>query len=250
MHKSSLQFSIFSPYPNLVTEISTKQDGSMKLQAKNYKIKNEKNRATFLRKVKIKKTSLVSALLAQQNIVAIVTKDTTSFIPQVDGLVTTENELYLSVTVADCLPIFFYYPPTNIIGILHAGWKGLDKEIINNAILMLKEKFFINPSLLLAGIGPGIEECHFLVKEDVYAKFRAYKNAGKIKNNTKSLSLKSIAKLQMIENGIKKENIEINNECTYCLKDTYFSYRRDGGYNFSTMMALIGLKSNPDIEIN
>ncbi len=54
--------------------------------------------------------------------------------PKCDALVTTDNSLILGVTTADCLPIIFYDQKNRVIGIAHAGWKGLVKGVIQNTV--------------------------------------------------------------------------------------------------------------------
>ena len=54
--------------------------------------------------------------------------------PKCDALVTSDNSLILGITTADCLPIIFYDPENQVIGIAHAGWKGLVKGVIQNTV--------------------------------------------------------------------------------------------------------------------
>ena len=41
-----------------------------------------------------------------------------------DALITNASNLFLSITAADCLPVFFYDPVSQSAGIAHAGWRG------------------------------------------------------------------------------------------------------------------------------
>src|SRR3989344_5286726 len=86
---------------------------------------------------------------------------------------------------------------------------------------------------LLAGIGPGIRECHFEVQEDIARLFGT---------KERFVNLGSIIQKQLIELGIKKSNIEDSGECTYCLDQKYFSYRRDKPAQVEAMIAYIGRK--------
>jgi len=54
------------------------------------------------------------------------------------------------------------------------------------------------------------------------------------------LDLKNIAQTQLRSLGVKEEHIEANPECTYCISDKYFSYRRDKPKILKTMIAVIG----------
>ena len=56
-----------------------------------------------------------------------------------DGLVTKSSELVLGITTADCIPLIFFDNQNGIIGICHAGWKGLSNGIIENTIEILRK---------------------------------------------------------------------------------------------------------------
>lgn len=103
------------------------------------------------------------------------------------------------------------------------------------------------PSNVLAGIGPGISQCHFEVGEEVLEKFKEFMSEKMIRRDGKTfLDLKKIVQLQLLNLGLKKENIEINPDCTYCLPDKYFSYRRDRPKVLETMIAIIGMRDLRD----
>ena len=51
-----------------------------------------------------------------------------------DGIFSSNNQLILEVSVADCMPIFFADKNKDFFGVVHAGWKGLAEGIIENSI--------------------------------------------------------------------------------------------------------------------
>lgn len=150
--------------------------------------------------------------------------------------------MYLSVTIADCLPIVIFDPQKEVIGLIHCGWKGLEKKIIEKAVKKMEENFVVNSNELLAGIGPGIGSCHFEVKEDFLARFNSYHDAIIKKDRKSYIDLKLIAKRQLEETGIKPENIYISSVCTYCQADKYFSYRKDKFEPLKAMIIVAGMK--------
>lgn len=236
-------FSIFNKYPNVIIAISAKEDGPMKVR---YELENDNktlsNRSKFLKKYGITNDMVVSARLAQENSMRLVTKsDVGKFIPETDGLFTNEKGLYLSITIADCFPIFLYNPKNEAIGLIHVGWKGLDKKIIFNAVDALGKNYKVKPENLIVGIGLGIGVCHFEVKDDVLNRFRVYKDEIVKRGDKYYLDLKKIAVKQLFNLGIKKENIEVSPLCTYCEKDKYFSYRRDNSFPLEAMIVIIGM---------
>ena len=61
-----------------------------------------------------------------------------------DALITNVKKIALGVLVADCVPVLIYDKNLKIISAIHAGWKGVYKEIIKKVV-----KFFIKKVKLL-----------------------------------------------------------------------------------------------------
>ena len=47
----------------------------------------------------------------------------------IDGLITNNKGISLSLRFADCTPILFYDPIKNAIGNIHSGWRGTAQKI-------------------------------------------------------------------------------------------------------------------------
>ncbi len=238
-------FKIFKDYPNLTYTVSEKKDGTMKLSG-NFKNNRKvvKNRERFLRKFGIEDRLTIKAdLVHGSNVEFVSIKESGKIIDKTDGLITADKNLFLTITVADCLPIFLYDPEKEIIGLIHGGWRNLAKNILAVAVGKMVKNFGSLPEDILIGIGPGISQCHFEVKNDVLAEFKPYLKEVLLKKEGKSfLDLKKIARIQLINPGIKEENIEISPECTFCLPEKYFSFRREKPKQAQTMIAVIGRK--------
>jgi YfiH family protein len=194
--------------------LSEKKDGP---------IENKQDIKKFLEKKGINK-KLIRADLAHGKKVAIVNKNSKKLIKKTDGLI-TKDDLALAVTVADCLPIYFYSP--KITGILHGGWRGIEKGIVEEMIKKLKavnEK----PKNLSVFIGPSIKVCHFEVGDDLVEKFLNYKDCFRKEKSKKFLNLQKVVKLKLKDKNV--ENIKISSRCTYCSPEL-FSYRKEGEVN-------------------
>ena len=87
-----------------------------------------------------------------------------------DGLFTFRKENVLSVTIADCMPVFFYSRSESVFGVLHSGWKGTGISIealnsIENYTGRIAEDFeFI--------LGPSIGPCCYEVDPERAGIFR------------------------------------------------------------------------------
>ena len=80
------------------------------------------------------------------------------------------SNLLLQINTADCIPIFMYDPLCEIMGIVHSGWRGTNKEIILNALNIFFKKGSKAKNIKIV-LGPSIRKCCFEVKEDVSSLF-------------------------------------------------------------------------------
>ncbi len=156
------------------------------------------------------------------NKIVFVTKKDIGKAVECDGLITNDPEVTLAVKASDCLPIFFNDPITNSIGVVHAGWRGLENGIIKNAVRRFGS---LSAGRLIVYIGPHICQKHYEVKTDVSGKFQKYKNAIRKVRSKEFLDLAEVAVRQLIESGVKKENITIDRTCTFEDRN-FYSYRR------------------------
>jgi len=237
-------FEIFEDYPKLVLAFSEKKDGDLKLGDSSEETAKE-NREKFFRKLGLDSNNVITNGLVQADKVQVVRKKQRGgILPETDGSITSEKGIFLSVTAADCLPVFFYGPKKEIVAIAHAGWRGLAKGILPRVVQKMKEEFSCRPSDILIGIGPGIGEHHYEVKPDVAEYFQDFPSAISKRKGKIFLDLKKIAEIQLQSLGVRGQNIEIHPACTYCEKDTYFSWRRDKAKieNVQAMLGVIGMR--------
>ena len=204
--------------------------------------KISQNRNAYFEKININPKKVVSAEIVHGNNVSAVDADHSGkIITSADGLVTQNKNIYLSITSADCLPIFLYEPEKEITGIIHAGWRSLDGNILTNALEHIIG-FGGVPKNILTGIGPAICQNHYEVGPEAAEKFTKYQEAVKREGDKIFLDLKKIAILQLTKAGIAENNIEISPECTFELPEKYFSARRDKPDEVETMIAVIGIR--------
>jgi copper oxidase (laccase) domain-containing protein len=134
----NINFKIFQNSPELKYGISEKSDGSMKINPETKQ--TLANRAAFFSRLGADK--VFSAGLYHEKEVHIGTKrDAGKIVYGVDGLVTNNPGLYLTLTVADCFPVYFFDPKNQIVGIAHAGWRGILAGVIKNTVTQMKLPF-------------------------------------------------------------------------------------------------------------
>ncbi|HET7604411.1 MAG TPA: polyphenol oxidase family protein [Gemmatimonadales bacterium] len=74
----------------------------------------------------------------------------------VDGHATATPGLLLTVTVADCIPVYLVAPEKRAIALLHAGWRGTAGGILKQGVEVLRAQANVQPSDLVMHCGVGI----------------------------------------------------------------------------------------------
>ncbi len=160
-------------------------------------------------------------------------------IENVDGVITNNTDLILSIQVADCIPIYIIDNRNKIFGLIHAGWRGISKGIIEQSVLKLAE-MNSNMAAIKILLGPAIRQCCFEVGPEVSKLFDSkFQNDGK--GDRSYLDLQGIIINEYVRNGILAEKISDIEICTHC-SDDYYSFRRNGK-RAGRMIAMMGYKS-------
>lgn len=158
-----------------------------------------------------------------------------------DALITSKPGIQLAVTVADCTPILVYDPVNYAVAAIHAGWRGTVQSIVFKTVSEMSKQFGSVPELCLAYIGTCIDECSFEVGEEVAANFQSQFKRWDNGRKKFFVDLKLANKTQLLNAGLKVENIEISTYSTVLNNEDYFSYRYENGLT-GRMLATIGTK--------
>jgi YfiH family protein len=231
----------FEDLQNIIWGISEKQDGRMKILEETDTEARE-NRGRFFMNRGLAPERIVSAGLVHSNQVAVVKDAEVLFIAESDGLVTDQKNLILSLTVADCVPIYFCDPVRQAVGLAHAGWKGVAGNIVKEVVSNMQDEFASRPEDIVVWVGPHIGPCHFEVQNDVASQFADFGDSMVLREGKTFIDLSVVIQAQLQRSGIQLENIGFSPECTFCEDNKYFSYRRDKPARLEAMVAYIGLK--------
>jgi polyphenol oxidase len=90
--------------------------------------------------------------------------------PEADAAITTTAKRVLVIQTADCLPVVLVNASGTVLGLAHAGWRGLAAGILSNTLLAMQKKY---PSMQpwRAWIGPCIGPAAFQVGPEVRQAF-------------------------------------------------------------------------------
>lgn len=179
------------------------------------------------------------AIPEQKHTAVVLTVDRPGAYERCDALVTNVPNVWLSVSVADCTPVFLFDRGKSVIACIHAGWRGTQQRIAEKTLGTMRKEFGSDPTDVYAFLGPAAGQCCYEVGEEVANKFdRAFVN---IRGPKKYLDLKRANESQLHAAGLIRTNIEIHGDCTICSTQLYHSYRRDKERS-GRMMGVIGLK--------
>lgn len=161
-----------------------------------------------------------------------------------DALVTDEPDIMLVSFYADCVPLYYYDPDHQAVGLAHAGWKGTAKQIAARTVQTMQATYGSEPQNIRVAIGPSIGACcyevdhkviHAMLEQGIHEGWQE-KSDGRF-----MLDLKEINRHILIKEGILPSHIEVTTLCTSCLVESFYSHRRDQGRT-GRMASWIGLR--------
>ncbi|MBF8262787.1 MAG: hypothetical protein HW387_452 [Parachlamydiales bacterium] len=154
---------------------------------------------------------------------------------QADALFTTEKNIALAISHADCQAAIIFDPAHEMIAVAHAGWRGSVQNIYAKLIERLKSEVKSKPEQLLVCISPSLGPCH--------AEFKNYKEElpkefWPMQKTPHYFDFWAISRMQLVNAGVLDKNIEMARVCTYCAPKDYFSHRREakGGRNATVVV--------------
>lgn len=156
--------------------------------------------------------------------------------PDADGLVTKTPGMRIGVRTADCVPVLMADVEARAVSAIHAGWKGITKGVVPNAVRAMRDAGAHIDSLMVY-IGPHIGACCYTVDEKRASFFhRRY-----IENGTWHIDIGAEVLRDLMDAGIPREHIDAPITCTSCQNNIFFSFRKDTKETFGEMLSFIAL---------
>lgn len=156
-----------------------------------------------------------------------------------DGVCTATPDLFLCVTIADCVPVFLYDPGIPAVGVVHAGWRGTVGEIARRGVEIMAETYGAVPSRMKAYIGPSAGVCCYAVGEEVWSRLPA--SCVVDEGGVRKADLKKANRDVLLTAGLVPDAVLVDPACTICGHELYHSHRRDAAAS-GRMMGVIGLR--------
>jgi YfiH family protein len=241
-----LKSEILSSVPGIAHGISTKPGGkppfynNLSRSVADDKENVKQNRSRFFGLLDIPESKLAHANQVHGAGITRVSKP--GLYPATDALTTNSKDLYLVISIADCMPVMIYDPVNHALANVHSGWRGTQKNIAGNAVLKMTVEYNSKPGELIVFMGPAISKKNFEVDRDVAEMFPAeYVEPKPGRNEKYTVDTGQMVYDQLINCGVLPGNIERTPYCTYDNPETLHSYRRDKEFS-GRMFAVIGMK--------
>lgn len=153
-----------------------------------------------------------------------------------DGLITDVPGVTLLTLHADCQPILLVDPDGPAIGAIHAGWRGTVANIAGEAVRAMQEAFGSRPERLLAYLGPAIGGCCNEIGPEVTAQWRETARSVDVDPEPavtrpverEHLNVPEANRRLLLAAGLELEHIDVDDECTRCDTERWFSHRGHG----------------------
>jgi len=157
-------------------------------------------------------------------------------LPPADAAVTRTPDVAIAVRTADCLPVLFGDRAGTVVGVAHAGWRGLAAGVLESTVAALG----VAPGDLAAWIGPAIGPERFEVGRDVFDAYCAREPSCAIhfrplREGKWLADLPRLAKQRLARAGVTR--IDGGTWCTHTDAGRFHSYRREKGTGRMALVA-------------
>lgn len=141
-----------------------------------------------------------------------------------DIIITDNPGQLLLIKTADCQPIIIADPEKRVCAAVHSGWKGSVVNVICRAVDTMMKDYDCDPENMLAAVGPALGSC---CAEFINYRKEIPEKYWKFRVGEYNFDFRAISKQQLENAGLKSKNIWIDQNCTKCNPDKYFSYRNN-----------------------
>jgi YfiH family protein len=147
-------------------------------------------------------------------------------LPEADAWVVRKPRVVCAVQVADCMPVVLTNERADVIGIAHAGWRGLAGGVLEATLGAMRAR----PREILAWLGPAIGPHVYEVGDEVREAFLEHDGETRSAfRPTRSghwlADLYAIARRRLARAGVTR--VFGGQFCTYRERERFFSFRRD-----------------------
>lgn len=151
----------------------------------------------------------------------VIVREPTARTEPADGMWTDVPGLALCTRWADCQNFVAFAPEHRVLGVLHAGWRGIGAAAIPAFVHAAQTEWGINATDLRVAAGPSLclRCAEFTNPERELPTVPARLIQGRC------VDLQQAATEQWLATGVRPEHLERHPDCTRCRPDRYWTYR-------------------------
>jgi YfiH family protein len=155
----------------------------------------------------------------------------------VDGWVTTAPGVLLSVTLADCIPVYLAVPGRGV-ALLHAGWRGTAGGILGHGLARLLAATESSGADVVMHCGVGIcGDCY-----EVGSEVRSGCGLPAVGRGPWQVDLREVLAEQAARLGVHR--VTVSARCSAHERPTFYSHRASRGAD-GRMVAYLGIPGTP-----
>jgi len=154
---------------------------------------------------------------------------------EADGHLTAEPGIVLCVTVADCVPVYLVAPEAPGVALLHAGWRGTARGILERGVEALARRLGAAASDLHLHLGPAICGRCYEVGPEVHRALGLEEP-----RSPEAVDLRCVLVRRGVAAGVPEERITVSSHCTRCGEAPLFSHRGGDAERQVAFLALGG----------
>lgn len=143
-------------------------------------------------------------------------------VDRIDAHVTRQRGVLLTITAADCIPVYLAAPGHGLVALVHAGWRGVADNILEHALGEITRTAKVRFRDIVMHCGVGICGSCYQVGSEVSKRL-----TGRSTNSQTTVDLRSI--LAGRAHALGLSDVTISAYCTAHHNDRFFSHRKSGG---------------------
>jgi YfiH family protein len=160
--------------------------------------------------------------LRQVHGTTVIEADAQKLLQEADAAVARNAGTVCAVMMADCMPVLLAHEGGSVVGIAHAGWRGLAAGVIEATL----DAMTVAPQEIIGWLGPAIGPRVYEVGDEVRAAFAGHEAAfTPTRPGHWLLDLYAVARARLARKGVRA--VYGGDFCTYSEQERFFSYRRD-----------------------
>jgi YfiH family protein len=170
--------------------------------------------------------------------------DTLPFTLPADFVHTVQPAVGIGIMAADCLPVVLVDRVTQVVAVVHAGWRGSLQSVGSVVVKALSKAHGTNPADLLVFFGPSAHVCCYQVGPEFADSIdRGEYTDGVLEERCGSffLNVPRLMSHQLTASGVPAQSISAQYAVCAMCDERFYSHRRDGEHG-GRQMTVVCLK--------